>query len=67
MVGAKKPETVGFASILSIGDDAVPKSKKCHGKGKGKKRAGVAGASVGVGIQPYMPVKLSSSGELILR
>ena len=39
------------------------KGKKCHCKGKGKKIAGVAVASVGVGIQIYTFVKLSSSRE----
>ena len=56
-------EAIGFASILSIGDDAVPKGYKCHGKGKGKKRAGVTAVSAGVGTQSYMPVKLPSSWE----
>ena len=43
------------------------KSWKRHSKGKGKKRAGVAVASMGVGIQPYTPVKLPSSGQAHLK
>ena len=38
----KQTKAIGFASILTIGEDAMPKGKKHHGKGKGKKRAGVA-------------------------
>ena len=62
-----KPETIGFASILSIGKDATQKSWKCHIKGKSKKRAGVATVSVGVSIQLYMPIKLLSSREAHLK
>ena len=47
--------------MLTIGEDAVPKGKKCHCKGKGKKRARVAAVSAGVDVQPYTPVKLPSS------
>ena len=60
-------QTIGFASILTISEDIVPKGKKLHGKGKGKKRAGVAAVSTGAGIQPYMPIKLSSSREAHLK
>ena len=59
----EQAKAIGFASILTIGEDVTPKSWKCHGKRKGKKRAGVAEASMGVGAQPYMPVKLPSSRE----
>ena len=45
----------------------MAKSWKPYGKGKGKKRAGVAVASAGVGIQPYMPVKLPLSKEAHLQ
>ena len=48
---------------MTIGYAAVLKGKKCHGKGKGKKRAGVAAAFMGAGIQPYSPMKLPSSRE----
>ena len=43
------------------------KGKKYHGKGKGKKRAGVAVVSLGVGVQPYMPMKLLSSRDAHLK
>ena len=63
-----KPKLIGFASILTISEDAAPKSWKCHGKGKGKKRAGVAVASAGASIQPvYAPVKLPLSREAHLK
>ena len=45
----------------------MPKGKKCHGKRQGKNRAGVAAASVGVGIQPYTPMKLPSSRDAHLK
>ena len=45
----------------------MPKCKKCHGKLKGKKRAGVGVASMGVGFQPYTPIKLPSSREAHLK
>ena len=67
MACAKQAEPIGFASILTIGSNAMPKGKKCHGKGKGKKRAGVAAASTGVGVQPYMPMKLPSSRDAHLK
>ena len=47
---AEETEAIGFASILTAGDDTELKSKKCHGKGKGKKRAGVAAVSMGAGV-----------------
>ena len=43
------------------------KSWKCYGKGKGKMRAGVAAASMGVGVQPYVPMKIPSSKEAHLK
>ena len=49
-------KAIGFASIITIGNEAALKGKKYHSKGKGKKRDGVAAASMGMGIQPYMPV-----------
>ena len=49
---AKQTKVIGFASILTIDEDASPKGKKHHGKGKGKKRAGVAAVSIGVSVQP---------------
>ena len=64
---AEQAEAIGFASILTIGEDAAPKSQKCHGKGNGKNRAGVAAASIGVGIQLYKPVKLPLSREAHLK
>ena len=63
----EQAKAIGFASILTIGKDAALKSWKCHGKGKGKNRAGVAVASMGVGIQPYMPMELPSSRETHLK
>ena len=60
MACTKQAQAIGFASILTIGEDAMPKSWKCHGKGKG---AGVAVASAGVGVQPYMSVKIPLSRE----
>ena len=47
---AEQIKAIGFASVLTISKDAAPKGKKCHGKGKGKKSAGVAVASVGVSV-----------------
>ena len=63
MAGIKEAKTMGFASILSIVDDAMLKSKKHNGKGKGKKRAGVVMVSLGVGVQAYTPMRLPSSIE----
>ena len=63
----EQAKAMGFASILTIGQDTVPKSWKCHSNGKAKKRAGVAVASAGVVIQPYMPVKLALSREAHLK
>ena len=63
----EQAKAIGFASVLTIGEDAVPKSYKCHGKGKGKKRAGVAAASTRAGFQPYMPMNLPSSKEAHLK
>ena len=54
---------MAFASTMNIGKGATVHGKKCSSKGKGKKRAGVALASTVVVVQPYMPVKLSSSKE----
>ena len=45
----------------------MPKGKKHHGKGKGKKRAGVAAVSTGVGVQPYMPMKFFLPREAHLK
>ena len=45
----------------------MPKSWKHHGDSKDKKRAGVAAASIEVGIQLYTPVKLPSSKEAHLK
>ena len=67
MACTKQAEAIGFACILTIGEDATPNSWKHHGKGNGKKRAGVAVASVGVGIQLYTPVKLLSFREAHLK
>ena len=47
---AEQAEAIGFASILTIGEEAVSKAKICHSKGKGKKKAGVAVASSGVDV-----------------
>ena len=58
---------IGFASILTIGKDAMSKSWKCHCKLKGKKRAGVAVAFMGACVQPYIPVNLPFSGEAHLK
>ena len=58
---------MGFASIMTIGDEAMLKVKKYHHKGKDKKRIRVAEASVGLSAQPYMPVKLPSSREAHLK
>ena len=63
----EQAEAIGLASILSIRNDTVLKSKKHHSKGKGKRRAGLAVASIGVGVQPYMHVKLPSSREAHLK
>ena len=52
---------------MTIGDEVMPKGKKHHCKGKGKKMAGVAAAYTGVGIQPYMPMKLLLSREAYLK
>ena len=46
----EQAKPIWFAGILTIDDDTAPKSKKCHGKGKGKKRAGVAAVSMGAGV-----------------
>ena len=54
MACAKQTEAIGLASILTIGEDAVP---------KGKKRSGVSVVSAGAGIQPYSPMKLPSSRD----
>ena len=56
-----------FASILTFSNDLTSRAKKCYYKGKGKKRAGVAVASVGADVQPYMPVKLPSSRQAYLK
>ena len=45
----------------------MPKGKKHHSKGKGKKRGGVAVAFSGAGIQPYTPMKLPSSRDAHLK
>ena len=47
---AKQNEAMGFASIMTISNEAAPKGKKCQNKGKGKKRAVVAVASVGADV-----------------
>ena len=60
-------EAIGFASILTIGEDAAPKSKKRHGKGEENKKAGVAAVSVGPGFQPYIPMKLPLSRDAHLK
>ena len=62
-MGAKQAKAIGFASV--DWRRHWPKSWKCYGKGKGKKR--VAGASVEVGIQLYMPLKLPLSREAHLK
>ena len=67
MACAKQAKVIGFTSILTISENTTPKSWKCHGKRKSKKRAGVAVASVGAGVQPYMPMKLTSSREAHLK
>ena len=41
----------------------MAQGKKYHNKGKGKKGAGVAMASIGVKVQLYTLVKLPSSRE----
>ena len=41
---------MGFASVMTIGNEVAPKGKKCSYKGEGKKRAGVAGVPTGVFI-----------------
>ena len=46
----EQTKVIGFSSILTVGEDAAPKSWKYHNKGKGKKRARVAAASRGAGI-----------------
>ena len=48
----KQTKAKGFASIMTIGNKAALISKKCCNKGKGKKRVGVAAASVGADDQP---------------
>ena len=58
MACIKQAKVIGFASILTISEDTAPKRWKHHGKGKGKKRAGVVVASAGASIQLYTPVKL---------
>ena len=57
MACAKQAKAIEFASIMTIGNEAAPKGKKCRCKRKNKKRAGVAAASIEVGVQPYMSVK----------
>ena len=63
----KQAEAIEGASIMAIGDGAALRAKKYYGKGKGKKRVGVAEASVGASVQPYTPVKLLSSREAHLK
>ena len=60
---AKQAKAIGFASVLTIGDNTEPKSWKHHGKGKGKKKARVAMALVGVAFQLYTSLKLPSSRD----
>ena len=62
MACTKQAEAMGFASTTTIGDEATPKGKKHYNQGKGKKRVGVAVASIGED-QPYIPVKLPLSRE----
>ena len=52
---------------MNIGNEAALKGKKCHGKGKGKKRAGVDAVSTRADIQLYLPLKLPSSREAHLK
>ena len=52
---------------MAVGAEAEPKDKKYHGKGKGKKRAGVAAASTRAGVPPYMPMKLPLFREAYLK
>ena len=52
---------------MTVGNEAAPKGKKCHSKGKVKRGAGVAAVSTGLDVQPYMPMKLSSSRKAHLK
>ena len=63
----EQAKLMGIASILTIGKDAMPKSWKCYGKGKGNKRARVAAASAVARVKPYIPVKLALSREAHLK
>ena len=63
---AKQVEVIGFASIMTIDNQATLLGKKYHCQGKCKKRAEVAAVSAGVGILPYIPIKLPP-GKLISR
>ena len=57
----EQAKAMGFASIMTVGNEPAPKGKKYYNQGKGKKRPRVAVASVGVDLQPYTPVKLHSA------
>ena len=54
---------VGFASVLTMDQDATSKKKKPHTNGKGKKRLRVAT----MGGPMYMPVKVPSSRDAHLQ
>ena len=56
----EQAKPIGFASVVTIVEGAAVQGTKCHNKDKGKRRAVVAVALVGVGIQPCTPVKLPS-------
>ena len=47
---AEQAEPMGFASMMTIGEKAVMQGNKHCNKEKGKKRAGVAAASIGVDV-----------------
>ena len=54
---------VGFASVLTVDQEATSKKQKPHTKGKGKKRLRVAT----VGGPTYTPVKVPLSRDAHLR
>ena len=59
----EQAKRISFASMMTISDGAVVSAKSCHSKGNGRKAAGLATASAGVGTQAYIPIKLPISRE----
>ena len=64
---AKQAKEMCFASIMTASDGAIVQGKKCCNQRKGKKGAGVATASAGVGSKVYTTIKLTLSREALIK